>query len=73
MQRVALGQAFRRRTRRTRWGMAADVVWGVYHLDPQVDLDIPREAREFVVDAWRMVVPKKVSRAYDLTNPDGPG
>lgn len=33
----------------------------------------PVEARELVVDAWRMVVPKKVSRAYDLTHPDGPG
>lgn len=33
----------------------------------------PAEAREFVVDAWRMVVPKKVSRAYDLAHPDGPG
>jgi len=33
----------------------------------------PSEAREFVVDAWRMVVPQKVSRAYDLTHPDGPG
>jgi len=33
----------------------------------------PVEAREFVVDAWRMVVPQKVSRAYDLTHPDGPG
>lgn len=31
------------------------------------------EAREFVVDAWRMVVPQKVARAYDLTHPDGPG
>ena len=31
------------------------------------------EARELVVDAWRMVVPKKVSRAYDLAHPDGPG
>ena len=31
------------------------------------------EARELVVDAWRMVVPKKISRAYDLTHPDGPG
>src|SRR5690625_4741386 len=31
------------------------------------------EARELVVDAWRMVVPKKLSRAYDLTHPDGPG
>ena len=32
----------------------------------------PVEARELVVDAWRMVVPKKLSRAYDLTHPDGP-
>ena len=31
----------------------------------------PTEAREFVVDAWRMVVPKKLSRAYDLAHPDG--
>ena len=33
----------------------------------------PAEARELVVDAWRMVVPKKVSRAYDLRHPHGPG
>jgi hypothetical protein len=33
----------------------------------------PVEARELVVDAWRMVVPQKVSRAFDLTHPDGPG
>ena len=33
----------------------------------------PTEARELVVDAWRMVVPKMVSRAYDLAHPDGPG
>ena len=33
----------------------------------------PEEAREFVVDAWRMVVPLKLSRAYDLAHPDGPG
>ena len=33
----------------------------------------PVEARELVVDAWRMVVPKKVSHAYDLTHPSGPG
>jgi hypothetical protein len=33
----------------------------------------PIEARELVVDAWRMVVPQRVSRAYDLANPDGPG
>ena len=33
----------------------------------------PGEARELVVDAWRMVVPKKLSRAYDLAHPGGPG
>ena len=33
----------------------------------------PGEARELVVDAWRMVVPQKVSRAYDFSHPDGPG
>jgi hypothetical protein len=33
----------------------------------------PTEARELVVDAWRMVVPRKVSAAYDVTHPDGPG
>lgn len=33
----------------------------------------PREARELVVDAWRMVVPQKIARVYDLTHPDGPG
>ncbi|WP_242498175.1 MmcQ/YjbR family DNA-binding protein [Nocardioides glacieisoli] len=30
------------------------------------------EARELVVDAWRMVVPQKVARAYDLAHPVGP-
>ena len=33
----------------------------------------PVEARELVVDAWRMVVPHKVSRAYDEAHPRGPG
>ena len=33
----------------------------------------PAEARELVVDAWRMVVPKKLSAAYDLVHPEGPG
>ena len=33
----------------------------------------PTEARELVVDAWRMVVPQKLARAYDLTHPNGPG
>ena len=31
------------------------------------------EARELVVDAWRMVVPQKVWRAWDDAHPDGPG
>ena len=30
-------------------------------------------ARELVVDAWRMVVPKRLSAAYDLIHPIGPG
>ena len=33
----------------------------------------PTEARELVVDAWRMVVPQKVSAAYDVSHPIGPG
>jgi hypothetical protein len=33
----------------------------------------PIEARELVVDAWRMVVPKKLSVAYDVSHPVGPG
>src|SRR5687768_2269409 len=33
----------------------------------------PIEARELVVDAWRMVVPKKLSAAYDVSHPIGPG
>jgi len=33
----------------------------------------PVEARELVVEAWRMVVPQKVARAYDAAHPDGPG
>ena len=28
---------------------------------------------ELVVEAWRMVVPKKLSDAYDLIHPIGPG
>ena len=42
----------------------------VYAQLPMLD---PTEARELVVDAWRMVVPQKVSRAYDLIHPNGPG
>jgi len=33
----------------------------------------PGEARELVVDAWRMVVPAKLARAYDDSHPHGPG
>jgi hypothetical protein len=33
----------------------------------------PDEARELVVDAWRMAVPKTLAAAYDLAHPDGPG
>jgi hypothetical protein len=33
----------------------------------------PSEARELVVDAWRMVVPQKLSDAYDVAHPFGPG
>ncbi len=33
----------------------------------------PAEARELVVDAWRLCVPQKLQRAYDLTHPNGPG
>jgi hypothetical protein len=43
--------------------------WVESHL---AELD-PTEARELVVDAWRMVVPQKLSRAYDLAHPFGPG
>src|SRR3954464_3535391 len=31
------------------------------------------EPRELVVDAWRMVVPKKLAVAYDFLHPVGPG
>ena len=55
-----------------------------FHLPPPADLRFQwvhadlaaldrTEARELVVDAWRMVVPQKVARAYDLRHPHGPG
>ncbi|WP_341998634.1 MmcQ/YjbR family DNA-binding protein [Microbacterium sp. LWH7-1.2] len=50
---------------------ASDLRFNWVHAD-LASLD-PAEARELVVDAWRMVVPNKVSRAYDLTHPNGPG
>ncbi|MBD3947722.1 MmcQ/YjbR family DNA-binding protein [Nocardioides ganghwensis] len=31
------------------------------------------EARELVVDAWRMVVPQRLARAYDAAHPHAPG
>ena len=49
---------------------AADMRFNWVHADLAA-LD-PTEARELVVDAWRMVVPAKVSRAYDLVHPLGP-
>lgn len=55
-----------------------------FHLPPESELRFnwvhaslaelePAEARELVVDAWRMVVPKMLSRAYDAAHPGGPG
>ena len=49
---------------------ASDMRFNWVHADLAA-LD-PAEARELVVDAWRMVVPQKVSRAYDRDHPDGP-
>jgi hypothetical protein len=50
---------------------ASDMRFNWVHAD-LASLD-PGEARELVVDAWRMVVPQKVSNAYDVAHPDGPG
>ena len=50
---------------------ASDLRFNWVHADLAA-LD-PAEARELVVDAWRMVVPKKLSAAYDLLHPTGPG
>lgn len=50
---------------------ASDLRFNWVHADLAA-LD-PAEARELVVDAWRMVVPRKVSVAYDLLHPVGPG
>jgi len=50
---------------------ASDMRFSWVHTDLAI-LD-PTEARELVVDAWRMVVPERLSRAYDLTHPNGPG
>ncbi|MFJ3402891.1 MmcQ/YjbR family DNA-binding protein [Promicromonospora sp. NPDC090134] len=48
---------------------ASDMRFNWVHAD-LVALD-PEEARELVIDAWRMVVPQKVSRAYDVAHPAG--
>ena len=50
---------------------ASDMRFNWVHADLAA-LD-PAEARELVVDAWRMIVPQKVSRAYDVDHPHGPG
>jgi len=50
---------------------ASDMCFNWVHAD--LSALNPTEARELVVDAWRMVVPKKVSGAYDLIHPVGPG
>lgn len=50
---------------------ASDLRFNWVHADLAA-LD-PAEARELVVDAWRLVVPQKLSRAYDLAHPHGPG
>ena len=57
--------------RRFQLPSASDLRFNWAHAD-LAELD-PAESRELVVDAWRMVVPKKVSRAFDLAHPDGPG
>jgi hypothetical protein len=50
---------------------ASDLRFNWIHADLAV-LD-PIEARELVVDAWRMVVPRKISGAYDVRHPTRPG
>jgi hypothetical protein len=51
--------------------MASDMRFNWVHAD--LAASDPTEARELVVDAWRMVVPKRLSDAYDLIHPVGPG
>ncbi len=50
---------------------ASDMRFNGVHADLAA-LD-PAEARELIVDAWRMVVPRKLSVAYDVTHSTGPG
>jgi hypothetical protein len=50
---------------------ASDMRFNWVHADlPALD---SVEARELVIDAWRMVVPKKLSGAYDFIHPFGLG
>src|SRR4051794_33297873 len=55
--------------RKFRMPSESDLRFNWVHADLEM-LD-PSEARELVIDAWRMVVPQKVSRAYDLAHPAG--
>jgi hypothetical protein len=57
--------------RRFQLPSASDMRFSWVHADLAA-LD-PTEARELVVDAWRMVVPQKLARAYDVHHPHGPG
>src|SRR4051794_39629060 len=50
--------------------MASDMRFNWVHAD--LAALVPAEARELVVDACRMVVPKKLSAAYDVIHPIGP-
>jgi hypothetical protein len=50
------------------------IVYVAFSLDePVMGFAVPQEERAARVDAWRMVVPRKISRAYDLAHPGGPG
>jgi hypothetical protein len=50
---------------------ASDMRFNWVHADLAA-LD-PTEARQLVVDAWRTVVPRRLSAAYDSLHPLGPG
>jgi hypothetical protein len=80
LDETVMGFAFPKEERAGLVGGAPDT----FHLPSESDLRFhwvhatlaalePAEARELVVDAWRMVVPQKVWRAYDATHPGGPG
>src|SRR4051812_5099010 len=80
LDETVMGFAFRKEERETlvmgaphkfQLPTASDMRFNWVHADLAA-LD-PTEARELVVDAWRMVVPKKLSAAYDVVHPLGPG